>query len=253
MPRRKRLNLTKTYEFFLFVVAPIAVMGVVGMIWHPPVWAFFVIGIPCLYAIVRLVWPKIPRWPPRFPHLTQTLCLLIVAVLYPWIAWKAQTVQNAHETKKERDDIFAKLRFALPQTVGTDAINTAFKVINESDHEILAEPLMCGQSDSVIRFNHVVINGGSSYSDKPTTKVEKGGDVQSTTCLRPITFAIGMPDYSLLCADIRVHLNYYLADNPLIMQTKVRRFLGVLTKNSFNWEEFPVNNPESPCREARAQ
>jgi hypothetical protein len=152
-----------------------------------------------------------------------------------------------HKEQQERADVYAKLRFLLPQTTGADAINTAFKVINDSDREILAEPLLCGQSDSVIRFRNVVINGGSSYLDKRITKVEKGGDVQSTTCLHPITLAIGLPDYSVLCADIRVHLNYYLADDQLAMQTKVQRFHGAPTANGFNWEEIGVNAPESPC------
>jgi len=148
-----------------------------------------------------------------------------------------------------REDVYAKLRFILPRTTGFDAIDTAFKVINDGAYEILAEPLMCGQSDSVIRFNHLVINGGSSYLDRGTTRVEKGGDVQSTTCLQPIMFAVDMPDYSLSCADIRVHLNYYLVKDPLTIQTKIRRFLGKPTRNGFDWEEFPVNSPESPCLE----
>lgn len=156
--------------------------------------------------------------------------------------------QDLKRLEQEREDVYEKLHFLLPRTKGLDAINTAFKVINDSDHEILAEPLLCGQSDSVIRFPQIVINGGSSYADKRTIRVEKGGDVQSTTCLHPITLAIGMPDYSLLCADIRVHLNYYLAEDPHSMQTKIRRFLGVPAENGFNWEELPVNAPESPCR-----
>jgi hypothetical protein len=248
MAKRKKPRFTKLHEFLLFVVAPVILMGVVEVMWHPPVWAFFLIGIPCVAALVDLVWPLVPRRPSCAPHLLHTLLVSAVVVLYVVLAWNAQTLQNAKRLKLEKADVSAKLRFLLPQTRGSDAVNTAFKVVNDSDRVLFAEPLEC--DDVVARFRYVTINAPTvSYLDRPTTRVEKGGDVQSTTCLRPITFAIAMPDYSLSCVDVRVRLNYYLDDDPASKQTKIKRFWGAPLSNGFGWEEIPLNAPGSPCKQ----
>jgi hypothetical protein len=248
MAKRKKPRFTKLHELLLFVFAPPILMGVLEVIWHPPVWVFFLVGVPCAAAVVHLLWPLIPTGPAKAGHLFHIFFLSALVVVYTMAASKAQVLQNSKRLEQEKADVFAKLRFLLPQTRGVDATNTAFKVVNDSEHALFAEPLVCGHSDSVIRFRHLIINGGSSYLDKQTTRVERGGDVQSTTCLQPITLAMGLPDYSILCADVRVHLNYYLDEDPLTMQTKVRRFLGAPTSNGFSWQEIPVNAPGSACK-----
>ncbi len=241
-PRR----FTKLHEIALCVLFPLLAMPVVEMTFHPEVVWFFVIGIPCLGAFIHLVVVYAKWRPARVPHIVPILVTSLAISLYVAAAVKAQRMQDARRIKQTEAEVFDGLEFLLPRTRELHTIDTAFKVINRSKHSVLAEPLQCTDVRGHIGLIDVTL-GAIRYTDRPTRRVGHGGDVQSTTCLRPFSLAVSMPDYSVSCIDVTVRLTYYLDVNPLTTYTKLRRFWGFRSRDTFDWDEVPDSAPRDAC------
>lgn len=196
----------------------------------------------------RTIWRFVIGW-------TLTSCFLISALFIIWY-WMDGNLQDIREDTLQHIEI----EYSIPLGHSNDPQFSLFTVTNNSRQVLSSRHRLACTDVRVIGSNRLVIQGLSFVqkssggwvlmSGPPSSfpvpeesaRIEPGGDSQTQSCLsgfmvRPFT-----------CADIIVTFQYYLEDQPSVLQEKKRRIVTRDTGNgTFEWYKQPLETPGSYC------
>lgn len=147
------------------------------------------------------------------------------------IWWTCQTKKSF-----ERDQVYQHLALSL-SVDGDDPLRTRFTVTNDSGFAISARHrLLCGinlmaiRDDSMIHGPFVMQTSTGWYMDNQEllssplpvlSRIKPGGDAQTDSCLS----VFNIRKDGLDCADVFLRFDYYLEDQPNVIQQKAIRII----------------------------
>jgi hypothetical protein len=147
----------------------------------------------------------------------------------------------------QQEDVFNKLDITVPRPETGNPITTMFSVKNNAATNIGTHHISCKDDFILFEGPNVFADGRSSF-DKYFVPLSGGGDGDTVPCLEslPATFKNLGP---ILCADIRIVVDYSLESQPQVPRQKPARFITRKEGDHFVWYVQPIKESASPCRD----
>ncbi len=217
----KRERFTKVHEFLVTIVAPILIMEVLHLIWEPPVYWYFFIGVVPLGSMLHLSWPFL-RWRP--------VIAFIVCGMYVWGGWEATKIQKEKNLARIYADVNQHLKVNIHQSRSANPFDAVFEYEYDGSSRLNKHYISC-YTNNVRYTNDTEFRGDEESVDTGhPTAVEAGGDSDSTRCMKIMKINMDVP---LKCGDVTIVLYYAVAENPDVL--KEQRFRFVATGDGRGW------------------
>ncbi len=167
----------------------------------------------------------------------------------------------------DRESSSVNQALAIQYTVSTngDPALSSFSVSNGTNEQLADRHRWLCRFRDVVYRQHAVVEGVWAFrsdrqkswmmwggSDEPppesdiekTFVIESKGDADSTSCLRGLAFAT-----PVVCADVEVWFQYYLADYPKRLQVSKTRIVTTPSGEHYEWRKVAFHDPTDYCAE----
>jgi hypothetical protein len=192
------------------------------------------------------IWLSGKKWKVQWKFISFTLafclsCCIAMSVMYRFLLSALDDQQV---------EVFNKLDIEVPQPESENPITTMFSARNNGGTDIGDHHISC--LDKFIVFQNLnVFSGDRSSFSKQSGPLIHGGDRENIPCLESLAMFKGLGP--LLCADVKIVLDYALVTQPKLARNKFARFVTRKEGNRFIWYGQPVGGSTDPCRDVLQQ